>query len=115
MALRVKLWILLVAWSVAFLAIFIPALPAALRNLSGWWTIPDGISWGLERIVGTAGWYTHLNRYWFIAGGWFAYLGLTACCLVTHRKAVFFRVFGLLCLLLVLNIVGCYAASNFNM
>ncbi len=87
-----------------------------LRNiLLGWWTIPDGITWGLGEIFGTAGWYAHPNPYLAVAVGWLAYLGLSTCCLMTRRKSIYFPAFGALCVLFLLTVYGCYAAAHFSM
>lgn len=115
MQLRSRISLLAGAWAAAGLGIVLTTIPV-LRD--GIFTLclgfPSGISWGLARI-GTGAWFNSVSPEWTVVLGWLAYLALTGLCLVTPRKTVFLPLYGTLCLLFLLNIIGCYTAAHFHM
>lgn len=108
--LRIRLW--LIAWGVALAATPIPfciGSPGLFPDfLMSFWAFPIGTA----KFVFPAhedpppGVFTCS-----IVGGWIFYIALTIYGLSQRRRARYFVVYAILCLLLILNAVGC----NVNM
>ncbi len=107
---RVRLW--LIAWAVALLGSTIPFCIAApglfLYFVLSAWAFPIGtIAFAFpEHQNPSDGIYIGS-----LIGGWLAYIALTIFGLRQNRRARYFVVYTILCLLLLLNAVGC----NVNM
>ena len=92
---RIRLWI--IAWLVAGLTTVIPDPFSTIFA----WAFPLGlfaIIFPHERDFG----------FEFLLGGWFFYGFLTVVGLAQKRSARFFLFYAILCVLLVLNVVGCH-------
>jgi hypothetical protein len=116
MARALKAWLLLSAWGLtasALCLIMLSLLPCYRQ-----WSIlvvwPGLIGWGLDYVSGGKGSFSLLHSAWTVVAGWLVYLALTACCSVTRRRAVFALVYGVLCLLFVVNVLGWYALSHLS-
>jgi hypothetical protein len=109
--LKIRLW--LVAWGIALAGTTIPILSKDLTMLPYFvmsiWAFPIGtiafaLPVGFQQPDGVL-------VYWLIAGGWLFYAFLTVFGLSQRNRLGYYIVHATLCLLLVLNAVGC----NVNM
>ena len=48
------------------------------------------------------------HSHLFMAVGWFFYTFITVSAMMTKRRQFYFLIYGLLCLLLILNVIGCH-------
>lgn len=94
LALRWKLW--LGAWLVGLVAAGFPH-PVLILVV---WLFP----WGLMDMIG---WQrTGHDGDYFV--GWLPYIVLTVAAIRSRPRVLYFLFFGILCVLLLLNIVGCH-------
>ena len=63
---------------------------------------------GLYRLFGIRETDSITNGWW-LAMGWLVYIGLTVAAVILRRRVGYWIVYGVLCLLLALNCVGCRA------
>jgi hypothetical protein len=92
--------LLLVAWSVAVLA-----AATAFPHLSRKYILlfPYGLFTAVISAFGAKG-----NTAPHVVVGWLMYLVLTFSSLFSARRVVYFALYAILCLLLLLNVIGCH-------
>jgi hypothetical protein len=108
---------LLYAWGIALvvhavailpqveLVLFLPALPEGIILL----LFPFQACGNLSRHA------TTILTGFLLVGGWLLFLGPTIGALVTHKRTLYFGFYIFLCLMLILNAVGCHQqASGLN-
>lgn len=88
---RWKLW--LIAWGVGLVAAGFPN-PALIFYV---WFFPSGLAKAFDRPFPA----------YDIAIGWLIYLLLTAFAFLSRPRVLYFTFFGIFCILLLLNAVGC--------
>jgi hypothetical protein len=98
---RIGLWF--AAWSIATVACAIPD-PVALIYAGAF---PAGIL----AFVLPRGFWGNDTTLPLLAFGWLVYAGLTFAGLVQKTPARYYRIFTLLCVLLLLNVAGCQVLS----
>ena len=102
MRLRVSLW--LVAWGVAFTVTSFPLCishPGQLPSIVKYaWIFPLGLVTFVvparQELIFTS-----------LIAGWLFYIALTVFGLLQRRRLRYFIVYAILCLLLILNVIGC--------
>src|SRR5271167_3559336 len=96
---RIQLWV--VAWFVAGLATAIPHPIAILFA----YAFPIGVL----RVI-----FPHVLDFGlpFLIGAWLFYIWLTVFGLLQNRKVRFLLIYAVLCVVLVLNVVGCLVIMN---
>jgi len=101
-----RLTSLLIVWGVAFAALLVIEsclfkYRDVLLLVPCFWMFPGGLitePFGLE-----------LGDSWFgLAFGWLAYLAVILLVLFSNRRLLYYTFFCILCLMLILNIVGCH-------
>ena len=90
---RWKLW--LIAWGTALVVAGLPRPTLILYA----WLFP----WGLMEAVG---WKRSGYDADYIVG-WLPYIALTIAALCSRRRVLYFTFYVVLCILLILNVVGC--------
>jgi hypothetical protein len=96
---RRRCWLLFAAWAVAAVATVFPHA----GHLVYAFLFPYGIMALIVTVLGLRG--QDAPHY---VVGWVAYFVLTVSGLVTARRVVYFAIYGVLSLLLLLNVIGCH-------
>ena len=95
---RIGLWV--VAWIIAAIATVGTGLPYLIYA----WMFPSGL---FEECM-PKNWDPPISDTILLILGWAIYLGLTICGLLQKRHVRYFVVFGILCVLLTVNVAGCH-------
>jgi hypothetical protein len=103
---REKCCVLLFAWLVVFLALLVwgfcyAGLDSALSLVPSVWLFPQGLA---AEIFGMD---YQGNPWVLLVAGWLAYFAVTFAALSAQRRPVYYILFGILCLMLLFNFVGC--------
>ncbi|HXB59103.1 MAG TPA: hypothetical protein VNU95_06045 [Candidatus Acidoferrales bacterium] len=97
---RIGLWV--AAWIIAAIA----TVGIGLGFLLYAWMFPSGL---LNECM-PKDWDPPISDTVFLILGWAIYVGLTICGLMQKRRVRYFIVFGILCVLLAVNVAGCHVA-----
>jgi hypothetical protein len=96
---RRRCWLLLAAWVVAAVATVFPHAGTLVYGF----LFPYGIMALFVTVLGLRG---QDAPHYLV--GWVAYFVLTVSGLVTAKRVVYFWIYAVLCVLLVLNVIGCH-------
>jgi hypothetical protein len=99
---RITLWA--AAWVVATIA----TVGTGLGYLLYAWMFPSG----LVILFAPKDWDPPISETIILILGWAIYVGLTIYGLLQNRRVRYFVVFGILCVLLALNVAGCHVALS---
>jgi hypothetical protein len=99
---RISLWIL--AWVIAAIA----TVEGGIALLIYAWMFPAG----LLALFTPKDWDPPVSEVVILIFGWLLYVGLTVFGLLQKRRVRYFITFGILCVLLALNSVGCHVMIN---
>ena len=99
---RISLWIL--AWVIAAIA----TVEGGIALLIYSWMFPSG----LLALFTPKDWDPPVSEVVILIFGWLLYVGLTVFGLLQKRRIRYFITFGILCVLLALNSVGCHVMIN---
>ena len=99
---RIGLWIL--AWVIATIA----TIEGGFALLLYCWMFP----YGLLALFTPKNWDPPINEVVILVTAWALYVGLTIFGLLQKKRVRYFIAFGILCVLLALNVVGCHVLIN---
>jgi len=99
---RISLWIL--AWVIAAIA----TVEGGIALLIYSWMFPSG----LLALFTPKDWDPPVSEVVILIFGWLLYVGLTVFGLLQKRRIRYFITFGILCVLLALNVAGCHKDMN---
>jgi hypothetical protein len=99
---RIGLWV--AAWVLAAIA----TVGTGLGYLLYAWMFPSG----LVTLFAPKDWDPPISETIILILSWAIYVGLTAYGLWQNRRVRYFIVFGILCVLLALNVAGCRVALS---
>jgi hypothetical protein len=98
---RRRFWLWLAVWCVAFISAA-TALPRASR-LGYTLLFPYGL---ITFVISALGIRSQNAPH--VIFGWLLYLALTIAGLLTGKRITYFVIYGILCVLLILNVIGCH-------
>ncbi len=100
--LRIGLWF--AAWIIATIATIEGGFGLLLYS----WMFP----YGLLVLFTPKDWNPPINETVILIMGWALYVALTIIGLLQKRRVRYFIAFGILCVLLALNVIGCHVMIN---